>query len=165
MIYACAAFMTASAFAQSADAPDTQSPSAQGTQQDRLTPIKTEKELRAEAKIAREAAERRIETDMQRMTNIAEALSKNLGQIHYLRKLCFGQDDQKWRKYASDMMKVEAPDDEDMRSQFIRAFNAGYYEEQSRHSQCSSKVSVDVAALAENSRNLATMLGDPFRER
>lgn len=128
-------------------------------------PKKTEKQLRAEALKNREAAELRIEADMQNMTNIVEALFKNLGQIHYLRALCFGTNDQKWRNYAYDMMQIEAPDSQERRSQFIRAFNAGYYQEQERHSQCSNKVSVDVAALAENSRNLATMLGDPFRER
>ncbi len=129
------------------------------------TPAKTEKQLREEALKAREAAELRIEADMQNMTNIAEALSKNLGQIHYLRTLCFGTNDQKWRNYASDMMDVEAANDSARRSQFIRAFNAGYYQEQDRHSQCSASVGVDVAALAENSRNLAAMLGDPFRQR
>ncbi|MEP1230804.1 MAG: TIGR02301 family protein [Litorimonas sp.] len=132
---------------------------------DTPTKPKTEKELRAEAKQARNEAELRVETDMQRMTNIAEALSKNLGQIHFLRTLCFGLDDQKWRNFANDMMKVEAADDPELQSQFIRAFNAGFYQEQSRHNQCTSKVPIDVAALAENSRNLATMLGDPYRQR
>lgn len=128
-------------------------------------PKKSKKQLRVEALKNREAAELRVEADMQNMTNIVEALFKNLGQIHYLRALCFGSNDQKWRNYANDMMQIEAPDSQERRSQFIRAFNAGYYQEQERHSQCSNKVSVDVAALAENSRNLATMLGDPFRER
>ena len=126
---------------------------------------KTEKQLRAEALKAREEAELRVEADMQTMTNIVEALSKNLGQIHYLRTLCFGSNDQKWRNYANDMMRVEAPDNPEQRSQFVRAFNAGYYQEKERHTQCSNKVSVDVAALAENSRNLASMLGDPYRQR
>jgi len=126
---------------------------------------KTKKQLRAEALKARQEAELRVEADMQQMTNIVEALSKNLGQIHYLRTLCFGSNDQKWRNYANDLMQVEAPDDAEQRRQFVRAFNAGYYQEQERHARCTNKVSVDVAALAENSRNLATMLGDPFRER
>ncbi len=126
---------------------------------------KSEKELRAEALKARKEAELRVEADMLRMTNIAEALSKNLGQIHFLRTLCFGPNDQKWRNYANDMIKVEAENDLELQSQFIRAFNAGYYQEQNRHNQCSNKVNIDVAALAENSRNLATMLGDPYRQR
>ena len=114
---------------------------------------------------AREAAELRVEQDMVTMTSLVEALSKNLGQMHYLRALCFGQNDQKWRDYASRMVKVEAPNDADRRRQLIRAFNAGYFQEQERHSKCSSQVSVDVAALSENGRHIASMLGDPYRER
>ena len=119
----------------------------------------------ADAKKAREAAELRVENDMVTMTSLVEALSKNMGQIHYLRTLCFGQDDQKWRDFASRMVQVEAPNDAERRRQLIRAFNAGYYQEQDRHSRCSNAVSVDVAALAENGRHIASMLGDPFRER
>jgi len=165
---------TSQGFDAAAEAPDTQDKKQTKKTEDAkvteaTTPSqpkpKTKKQLRAEALKAREEAELRIEADMQNMTNIVEALSKNLGQIHYLRTLCFGSNDQKWRNYADDMMRVEAPDDPERRSQFVRAFNAGYYQERERHTQCSNKVSVDVAALAENSRNLATMLGDPFRER
>ena len=135
------------------------------TEPPETTPPKSRDQLRFEALKARDEAERRIEADMLLMSNIAEALSKNLGQIHYLRTLCFGRNDQKWRRYAREMMQIEAPNNSELRSQFIRAFNAGYYLEQGRHTECSAKVRVDVAALAENSRNLATMLGDPFRER
>ena len=49
----------------------------------------------------------------------------------------------------------------------------GYYdlrvpqiqEEQARHASCSQAVAVDAAALAENGRHLAGMLGDPYRQR
>ena len=42
----------------------------------------TERQKRALAAKAREAAELRIEQDMVTMTSLVEALSKNLGQIH-----------------------------------------------------------------------------------
>lgn len=125
----------------------------------------TEREKRELAAKAREAAELRIEEDMVTMTNLVEALSKNIGQIHYLRTLCFGPNDQKWRDYGQRMMSVEAGDDTERHRQLVRAFNAGYYQEQERHKQCSPKVSVDVAALAENGRHISSMLGDPYRER
>ncbi len=128
----------------------------------------TKEKARAEkiaAQKAREAAERRVEADMVTMSSLVEALSKNLGQMHYLRTLCFGNDDQKWRSHAGKMMRIEAPDNLSRRRELIRAFNAGYYQEQSRHDSCSQAVSVDVAALAENGRHIATMLGDPYRER
>ena len=125
----------------------------------------TEREKRELAAKAREAAELRIEEDMVTMTNLVEALSKNIGQIHYLRTLCFGLNDQKWRDYGQRMMTVEAGDDKERHRQLVRAFNAGYYQEKERHTKCSPKVSVDVAALAENGRHISSMLGDPYRER
>lgn len=120
---------------------------------------------RAAAQAAREAAEKRVENDMVTMSNLVEALSKNLGQLHYLRTLCFGQNDQTWREQTASMMDIEAPTDQARRRQLIRAFNAGYYEEKDRFATCTKNVSVDAAALSENARNIAVMLGDPFRER
>jgi len=129
----------------------------------------TEREKAAAAKAAaikaREEAELRVEADMVTMSSLVEALSKNLGQMHYLRTLCFGASDQKWRDYANRLMNHETPGDSARRRQLIRAFNAGYYQEQGRHTQCSNAVSVDAAALAENGRHISTMLGDPYRER
>jgi len=133
---------------------------AQDAQPSRLT----EEEQREAAEKAREEAELRIEADMVNMTSLVEALSKNLGQMHYLRTLCFGANDQKWRDYATQMMNVESATDQETRRTLIRAFNAGYYQEQARHSQCNQSVSIDVAALSENGRHIASMLGDPFRD-
>jgi uncharacterized protein (TIGR02301 family) len=120
----------------------------------------TEEDRRA----AREAAELRIEADMVRMTSLVEALAKNLGQMHYLRTLCFGEDDQQWREYMSDMHDIAAPGDTAKQRELTQAFNAGYYLEKNRHSVCSQSVSADVAALAENGRSVSRMLGDPYRE-
>lgn len=125
----------------------------------------TPKQKRDLAMKAREAAELRVEQDMVTMTSLVEALAKNLGQIHYLRTLCFGPNDQKWRDYGQQMMDTESDGDADRRKQLVRAFNAGYYQEKERHTECNNAVSVDVAALAENGRHISTMLGDPYRER
>ncbi len=133
--------------------------------QEAMTTREREKADRAAALAAREAAEMRVENDMVTMSNLVEALSKNLGQLHYLRTLCFGENDQTWREQTAAMMDIEAPNDQARRRQLIRAFNAGYYEEKDRFATCSKNVSVDAAALSENARNIAVMLGDPFRER
>lgn len=113
---------------------------------------------------AREAAELRVEEDMVKMTSLLEALAKNLGQMHYLRTLCFGDQDQQWRNFMAEMLEVEAPGDSAKQRELTQAFNAGYYQEQTRHTSCDQSVSVDVAALAENGRSVARMLGDPYRE-
>ena len=133
--------------------------------QDALTTREQDRANQAAALAAREAAETRVENDMVTMSNLVEALSKNLGQLHYLRTLCFGQNDQTWREQTAAMMDVEAPNDQARRRQLIRAFNAGYYEEKDRFATCTKNVSVDAAALSENARNIASMLGDPYRER
>ena len=111
------------------------------------------------------AAERRIDENMVTMSNLIEALSNNLGQLHFLRTLCYGTEDQKWRHTASDMMNVETPGDGTRRRELIRAFNAGFYAQKERYQTCSSTVAVDVAALSESGRRLSVMLGDPYRER
>lgn len=133
--------------------------------QDALTTREQDRANQAAALAAREAAETRVENDMVTMSNLVEALSKNLGQLHYLRTLCFGQNDQTWREQTAAMMDVEAPNDQARRRQLIRAFNAGYFEEKDRFATCTKNVSVDAAALSENARNIASMLGDPYRER
>lgn len=109
--------------------------------------------------------ESRLEADMISMPNMVQALAKNLGQLHYLRTLCFGATDQTWRQYAQGMMDVEAKDDAERRRKLIKSFNEGYYDQKARFAQCSDAVSTDAAALAENGRHLASMLGDPYREQ
>lgn len=109
--------------------------------------------------------ETRIDDDMVEMETVVEALSKTLGQLHSLRTLCFSDEDQHWRDIAANMMKHEAKDDAKRRKELIKAFNTGYYEQEERYQTCSANVSIDVAALAENGRRLAVMLGDPYHER
>ena len=125
----------------------------------------TEAQKKAKALAAREAAELRVERDMVKMKNLVDAMARNLGQLHYLRTLCFGDDDQKWRDLASKMMTMEAGDDPARKRQLVGAFNAGYYLEEKRFDVCTKDVSVDAAALAENGRHIASMLGDPYREK
>lgn len=124
-----------------------------------------ETETKPDPKVTIQQLENRIDKNMVTMTGLVEAMSNNLGQLHFLRALCFGNDDQKWRVTASEMMQIEAPNDPSYRRQLIRAFNAGYYAQKDRYESCTSAVAMDVAALSENGRHLATMLGDPYRER
>lgn len=114
--------------------------------------------------VTEESIEKRLEKDMIAMPNMAEALSKNLGQLHYMRRLCFGQSDQTWRDQARAMMDIEAPEDRERRAKLISAFNEGFYDQQARFNACGEAVSVEAAAIAENARHLASMLGDPYRE-
>jgi len=107
----------------------------------------------------------RVEKQMTTMTDLPEALANTLGQLHFLRTLCFGRNDQKWRNLAADMMRREAGGRMSYHQQLIRAFNAGYYQQQANIHQCNQMAAIEVAALAENGRRLAVMLGDPYREQ
>ena len=109
--------------------------------------------------------ETRIDKNMTSMTGLVEAMANNLGQLHFLRTLCFGSDDQKWRTVAAGMMRIEAPENRSYHRQLIHAFNAGYYAQKDRNQACTQTVALDVAALSENGRRLSVMLGDPYRER
>lgn len=128
------------------------------------TSLENAAEAKAAAEKAREQAESRVDSQMVEMSDLTEALIKNIGQLHYLRALCFGEQDQYWRDFAGRMLQLEAGNDEQRRQYLTRAFNAGYFLEQERFKTCSADVSVDAAALAENGRRLATMLGDPYRD-
>ncbi len=129
------------------------------------TTPETEEQSQIDHNATTRQLESRIDQNMVTMTGLVEAMSNNLGQLHFLRTLCFGDDDQKWRISASNMMQIEAPNDVSYRRQLIRAFNAGYYAQKDRYSSCTTEVALDVAALSENGRHLSTMLGDPYRER
>lgn len=129
------------------------------------TPVFAQSKSIAAELSALERAENRIDENMLTMSNLVEALSNNLGQLHYLRTLCYSDDDQKWREAAAAMMNVEAPKDSARRRQLIRAFNAAYYEQKERFEECANSVAIDVAALSENGRRLSVMLGDPYREQ
>ncbi len=129
------------------------------------TVVETEVAIKSDPKVTVQQLENRIDKNMVTMTGLVEAMSNNLGQLHFLRALCFGNDDQKWRVTASEMMQIEAPNDPSYRRQLIRAFNAGYYAQKDRYKACTAAVAMDVAALSENGRHLSTMLGDPYRER
>ena len=112
----------------------------------------------------REEVHKRIELDMIDMPDLVQALTKNLGQLHYLRTICFGKTDQTWRVHATKMMEIESPSDREKRRLLIKSFNDGYYDQEKRHPACSESVSREAAAIAENGRHLASMLGDPYRE-
>lgn len=165
-VIALLAFTLGPAFAQET-APENapQEAPAENTPAAPQEPEFSEEQLRAKALAAREAAELRVERDMVKMKNLVDAMARNLGQLHYLRTLCFGDEDQKWRELANTMMNLESGADSARRRQLVKAFNSGYYIEESRFETCSEGVAVDAAALAENGRHIASMLGDPYRER
>lgn len=64
-------------------------------------------------------------------------LSHVLGGMHYLRILCAGRGDQKWRAQMSQVMNLEGPPGTPRRVLMSQEFNAGYREQEERFSACS----------------------------
>jgi uncharacterized protein (TIGR02301 family) len=59
-------------------------------------------------------------------------LSEVLGGAHYLRILCEGRDDQRWRNYMRGVIDREPR----YNTQLVEGFNRGYRNEEARFSQC-----------------------------
>jgi uncharacterized protein (TIGR02301 family) len=59
-------------------------------------------------------------------------LSEVLGGAHYLRILCDGRGDQRWRDYMRGVLSREPR----YHDQLVEGFNRGYRQEESRFSDC-----------------------------
>lgn len=59
-------------------------------------------------------------------------LSEVLGGAHYLRILCEGRDDQRWRNYMRGVIEREPQHN----ALLVEGFNRGYRNEEARFSQC-----------------------------
>jgi uncharacterized protein (TIGR02301 family) len=59
-------------------------------------------------------------------------LSEVLGGAHYLRVLCDGRGDQRWREYMRGVLSREPR----YHDQLVEGFNRGYRQEESRFSDC-----------------------------
>lgn len=59
-------------------------------------------------------------------------LSEVLGGAHYLRILCEGRGDQRWRDYMRQVINREP----EHNALLVEGFNRGYRQEEARFSQC-----------------------------
>lgn len=62
------------------------------------------------------------------LTELAEVL----GGTHYLRILCNGREDQRWREYMRGIIRREPT----YNALLVEAFNRGYRQEEARFSRC-----------------------------
>lgn len=84
-------------------------------------------------------------------------LAYALGQTHYLRTLCRGDDDQTWRTRMTRMVEVEAPD-EALGRTLVTRFNAGYLSLRARHPSCGAGAREQAVATASTARRLSEAL-------
>ncbi|GAM98695.1 Mll7793 protein [alpha proteobacterium U9-1i] len=70
-------------------------------------------------------------------------LSEVLGGSHYLRILCDGRRDQRWRDYMRGVLSREPR----YHDQLVEGFNRGYRQEESRFSDCNQSATQAEAEL------------------
>ena len=87
-------------------------------------------------------------------------LAFELGQVHGLRVLCRGEDDQTWRTRMTRLIEVEAPADT-FRRQLVARFNDGYLAAQGEHAECGTPARDAAARLAA----AAAMTADSLASR
>jgi len=72
-----------------------------------------------------------VRTEEWYRTQLVE-LSEILGGSHYLRVLCDGRDDQRWRDYMRGVIEREP----NYNAQLVEGFNRGYRNEETRFQTC-----------------------------
>lgn len=87
----------------------------------------------------------------QQLVDLAEVL----GGAHYLRILCSGRDDQRWRDYMRGVIDREPS----MRSALSDSFNDGYRNEAARFVECDSVSRQTEAELRARGLRIAGALG------
>ncbi len=88
-------------------------------------------------------------------------LAQTLGRAHAVRVLCNGRADQHWRNFVQELIDVEAPRSETMRSRIVNDFNYGFTSEQNRLGGCRRDArSIEVAYADAGQRLAASLAGD-----
>jgi uncharacterized protein (TIGR02301 family) len=78
-------------------------------------------------------------------------LSRVLGGAHYLRTLCGGRGDQRWRDYMRGVISREP----DRQSELVAGFNQGYRDEQARFEDCDRTAEQTEAELRAQGMRIA----------
>jgi uncharacterized protein (TIGR02301 family) len=91
------------------------------------------------------------------------ALSHVLGSAHYIRRLCSGRADQRWREQMRKFMDLEGPPGTPQRSMMVQQFNEGYREQEQRFPACTPDAQAYEATLKTMGARLATGLAARYR--
>lgn len=93
----------------------------------------------------------------QQLTDLAEVL----GGSHYLRILCEGRGDQRWRTYMQRVIQREPQ----YNDQLIAAFNRGYRDQEARFPTCDETTRQMEAELRARGLRISQGLGAHHTER
>ena len=90
-------------------------------------------------------------------TEMISDLAYATGQIHALRQLCQGADDQYWRERMERIIELEAKD-EAARAPLAQRFNDGFRAARAQYPRCTDASRSAERAVAANGRALAKLL-------
>jgi uncharacterized protein (TIGR02301 family) len=92
------------------------------------------------------------------------ALSQVLGQAHYIRRLCYGRGDQRWRNQMMRFMDLEGPPGTPQRKAMSDGFNDGYREQEERFPACTPEAQSYEQSLNAKGARLANALAASHRD-
>ena len=90
-------------------------------------------------------------------------LSHVMGGAHYIRRLCSGRADQRWREQMRKFMDLEGPPGTPQRQVMVQEFNSGYREQEERFPACTPEAQAYEATLNKMGGRLASGLAARYR--
>jgi len=98
-----------------------------------------------------------------RTTALAQ-LAEIMGEAHYIRRLCYGRGDQRWRDQMMHFMDLEGPQGTPERKAMSDGFNAGYRSQEERFPACSPEAQNYEASLNAKGARLANAMAARYRD-
>ncbi len=86
------------------------------------------------------------------------SLSSTFGSAHAIRVLCNGRNDQYWRSYMQELLSLEAPYRNTLRTSMVDAFNSAYSAETARRDSCDAGAVSAEKVYASTGERLANAL-------
>jgi uncharacterized protein (TIGR02301 family) len=88
-------------------------------------------------------------------------LAEVLGQVHWVRVLCNGDQDETWRRYMQDLLELEGRSG-GQHTALVGAFNNGYRAGRTSYHDCNAEMRAVESRLAGRGRTLAEQLARSY---
>lgn len=90
-----------------------------------------------------------------------QELAQTLGQAHWIRVLCNGDQDETWRRYMQDLLELEGREG-DQHTALVGAFNQGFRSLRTTYTACTDSMKVAEGKLAAHGKELADQLARSY---
>jgi len=93
-----------------------------------------------------------------------QELAQTLGQAHWIRVLCNGDQDETWRRYMQDLLELEGREG-DQHTALVGAFNQGFRSLRTTYKSCTDDMKTAESKLAAHGKDLADQLARSYLGR